>query len=770
MNIPSISTLFGLLSALTVCACSSGDVAAPAIPQDKELERRVEKTLGAMSIEEKAGQMVQISLEVLTGRGQTIDGEALDRIIAQDKVGSILNIPGSRSVSSAEMAEIVRQIQEKSMEAIGIPCIYGLDMIHGASYLTDGTLFPQEVNIAASFNPEYAAAMGKAIAYETRAAMVPWVFSPVMDLARHSAWPRLWESWGEDPYLQTVMSLAETRAMQGDDPNHLDLEHVSASVKHYMGYGAPVTGKDRTPAYITPQDLKEKFFPPFKACIEAGALNLMANSGAVNGVPVHSSRELLTEWLKEGLNWDGMIVSDWADINNLYQRDHIAADRKEAVMLAVNAGVDMIMDPYESSTAGFIVELVREGLISQARLDDAVRRILRMKYRLGLFDNPTWDVSGYEMGREEFVSASRDAAVESMVLLKNENSVLPLRKGSRILLTGPNANSMRAIDGGWSYTWQGCSDPYYVDRFNTVYEAMCAKFGASKVTLAEGVKYVEGGNFEAENADGISAALRAAAACDVIVACIGENSYCETPGNIADLTLSANQLRLVRGLAASGKPVVLVIGGGRPRVVSSIEPLASAVVETMLPGPYGADALAELLAGEKNFSGKLPFTYPKYVNSIHTYDYKVSESRETMAGEYNYDAVLDVQWPFGYGLSYTTFDYSNLRVDKTEFDSGDILKVSVDVSNSGSVAGKESVLVYSSDLVASLMPDVKRLRAFTKVELAPGETRSVTLEIPARSLAFVGTDLKWRLEEGDFRISVGGLSTLVRCSCTDIWD
>ncbi len=770
MNITTISSSLALLSALILCGCSSGNGGRPAIPQDKELEKKVEQTLRRMSVEEKAGQMVQISLEVLTGKGQTLDGEALERIIAQDKVGSILNIPGSRSVSSAEMAEIVRQIQEKSMEAIGIPCLYGLDMIHGASYLSDGTLFPQEVNIAASFNPEYAAAMGRAIAYETRAAMMPWVFSPVMDLARHSAWPRLWESWGEDPYLQTVMSLAETRAMQGDDPNRIDLEHVSASIKHYMGYGAPVTGKDRTPAYITPQDLKEKFFPPFKACIEAGALNLMANSGAVNGVPVHSSRELLTGWMKEGLNWDGMIVSDWADINNLYQRDHIAADRKEAVTLAVNAGVDMIMDPYESSTAGLIVELVREGRITQARLDDAVRRILRMKYRLGLFDNPTWDVSGYEMGREEFVSASRDAAVESMVLLKNENSVLPLRKGGRILLTGPNANSMRAIDGGWSYTWQGSSDPYYVDRFNTIYEAMCAKFGASNVTLAEGVKYVEGGNFEAENTDGITAALRAAANCDVIVACIGENSYCETPGNIADITLSDNQLRLVRGLAASGKPLVLVIGGGRPRVINSIEPLASAVVETMLPGPYGADALAELLAGEKNFSGKLPFTYPKYVNSIHTYDYKVSESRETMAGAYNYDAVLDVQWPFGYGQSYTTFEYSNLRVDKPEFSLGDVLKVSVDVTNSGRVSGKESVLVYSSDLVASLMPDVKRLRAFTKVELAPGETRSVTLEIPASSLAFVGTDLKWRLEEGDFRISAGGLSATVRCSRTDVWD
>ncbi len=770
MNLTRISTVLGLLAPLAFFGCSSGTGTKPAIPQDKEIEQKVEKTLRGMSIEEKAGQIVQISIESLTGNDPTISDEALDLFIGQYKIGSFLNLPGRRSGSAAEMAEAVRRLQEKSMEVMGIPCIYGLDMIHGASYLSDGTLFPQEVNIAASFNPEYAAAMGKSIAYETRAAMVPWTFSPVMDLARNSAWPRLWESWGEDPYVQTVMAVAELKAMQGDDPNHVDLEHVSASIKHYMGYGAPVTGKDRTPAVITPQDLKEKFFPPFKACAEAGALNLMANSGAVNGVPVHSSHELLTEWMKEGLNWDGMIVSDWADIDNLFQRDHIAADRKEAVKLALNAGVDMIMDPYDPKTTTLIVELVKEGAVSQARVDDAVRRILRLKYRLGLFDNPTWDTSVYEMGREEFVKASRDAAVESMVLLKNENSVLPLRKGAKILVTGPNANSMRAIDGGWSYTWQGSSDPYYVDRYNTIYEAMCEKFGASRVVLSEGVKYVEGGNFEVENADGIAAALRAAAGCDVILACIGENSYCETPGNIADITLSDNQLRLVRGLAAQGKPVVLIIGGGRPRVIKSIERLADGIVETMLPGPYGADALAELLAGEKNFSGKLPFTYPKHTNSIHTYDYKVSESRETMAGEYNYDAVLDVQWPFGYGLSYTTFEYSKLNVDKAEFTADDILKVSVDVKNTGSVAGKESVLVYSSDLVASLMPDVKRLRAFTKVELAPGESRTVTFEIPAKQLAFVGADLQWRLEEGDFRISAGGQSALIKCSRTDTWD
>ena len=770
MNIPRIPTVLGLITALTLCGCSSGTGTKPAIPQDKEIEQKVEKTLRGMTIEEKAGQIVQISVESLTGDDPTISDEALDLFIGQYKIGSFLNLPGRRSGSAAEMAEAVRRLQEKSMEVMGIPCIYGLDMIHGASYLSDGTLFPQEVNIAASFNPEFAAAMGKSIAYETRAAMVPWTFSPVMDLARNSAWPRLWESWGEDPYVQTVMAVAEMKAMQGDDPNHVDLEHVSASIKHYMGYGAPATGKDRTPAVITPQDLKEKFFPPFKACAEAGALNLMANSGAVNGVPVHSSHELLTEWMKEGLNWDGMIVSDWADIDNLFQRDHIAADRKEAVKLALNAGVDMIMDPYDPKTTTLIVELVKEGAVSQARVDDAVRRILRLKYRLGLFDNPTWDTSVYEMGREEFVKASRDAAVESMVLLKNENSVLPLRKGAKILVTGPNANSMRAIDGGWSYTWQGSSDPYYVDRYNTIYEAMCEKFGASRVVLSEGVKYVEGGNFEAENADGVAAALRAAAGCDVILACIGENSYCETPGNIADITLSDNQLRLVRGLAASGKPVVLIIGGGRPRVIKSIERLADGIVETMLPGPYGADALAELLAGEKNFSGKLPFTYPKHTNSIHTYDYKVSESRETMAGEYNYDAVLDVQWPFGYGLSYTTFEYSNLSVDKAEFTADDILKVSVDVKNTGSVAGKESVLVYSSDLVASLMPDVKRLRAFTKIELAPGESRTVTFEIPAKQLAFVGADMQWRLEEGDFRISAGGLSSMIKCSRTETWD
>ena len=756
------------LFALIICAgCKTQDTcnSKPAISADKEMEAKIEKTLKGMSDQEKAGQLVQITLDVLTGFTQDIKEENLEEVIGKYKIGSILNIC-SHSVPAAKMAGMVKAIQDKSMETMGIPCLYGLDMIHGATYYDDATFFPQEINLAATFEPAYAEAMGKAIGYETRAGMVPWVFSPVMDLGRTSLWPRHWESYGEDPYLQSVMASTEVRAIQGDDPNHIDLEHSAVSIKHYMGYGAPVSGKDRTPAIIAPNDLREKFFAPFKASAEAGALTVMANSASINGIPTHANRTILTGWLKEGLNWDGMIVTDWADVNNFFTRDHVAADRKEAIALGINAGIDMIMDPYDVHVTEEIVELVNEGRISRERFDDAVRRVLRVKYRLGLFDSPTWDTSVYEMQRKEFTDASYRAAVESEVLLKNEG-LLPLSKDTRVLVTGPNANTMRALNGGWSYTWQGSNDEQFVGRYNTIAEAMAAKFG--KCSFVQGVRYDEGPDWQKDIKENIPAAVAAARSCDVIVACIGENSYCETPGNIDDLTISANQIELVKALAATGKPIVLVLNEGRPRIIRELEPLAAAVVDVMLPSNYGADALASLLCGEENFSGKLPFTYPKYTGSLHTYDYKVSENMATMEGMYNYDAVMDVQWPFGTGLSYTGFEYSDLSASTTEFKSGDELSFTVKVRNTGNVAGKESVLLYSSDIVASLMPDVKRLRAFTKVELQPGEEKTVELKIKADDLAFVGADGLWTLEKGEFRIAAGGLGVIVNCTETKVW-
>ena len=753
-----------LMAAAALAACSNG--VQPVIPADKAVEAKVEKVLRGMTLEEKVGQMVQLNISTLEDASrEAIDPAKLDEVIGKYKVGSILNVMHDGAHSHEFTANFVKQIQDKSLEEIGIPCIYGLDMIHGATYLTDGSFYPQEVNLAATFNRKYARMMGEAMAYETRAAGVPWVFSPVMDLGRDPRWPRIWESFGEDPYLQAEMAREETLAIQGSNPNEIDDEHCAVSIKHYMGYGVPHTGKDRTPAYIAENDLREKFFAPFLECFRAGALTAMVNSASINGVPTHANYRLLTEWVKKDLGWDGMFVTDWADIDNFFTRDHVAADKKEAVALGINAGIDMIMDPYSVECCTVLLQCVKEGLIPMSRIDDAVRRVLRLKVRLGLFDEPVPSKVYSDFASERFALESYAAAVESEVLLKN-NGILPLPENARILVCGPNANSLRTLNGGWSYTWQGAADDY-APQYNTILEALQKRFRS--VVYEPGVKY-EGGNWQNDVDAGISKAAAAARRSDVVIVCVGENSYCETPGNMDDLNLSANQKELVKAVAAAGKPVVLVLNEGRPRLIGDIEPLAAAVVDVLLPSNYGGDALAALLAGDENFSGRLPFTYSKHINALHTYDYKVSEHRETMAGSYNYDAVMDVQWPFGHGLSYTTFEYSDLAVNVSDFDADDIVKVSVKVTNTGLRSGKEAVMVYSSDIVASLIPDVKRLRAFEKIDLEPGETKQVEFEIPASAFAFVGADGRWRLEEGDFRLSCGGLGVMTRCTATKVWD
>ena len=757
------------LAALLAAACSTSTTPKvnPAIAPDKNVEAKVEQVLQGMTLEEKVGQMVQITIDYISNETRDdVDPAKMDVLFGKYKVGSVLNVLQGHSFDRAKTADYLSKIQAKSMEHIGIPCIYGLDMIHGASYLTDGSFYPQEINLGATFNRDFARMMGHAMAYETRAAQCAWVFSPVMDLGRDPRWPRQWESWGEDPYLQAEMARTETVAIQGEDPNHIDLEHAAVSIKHFMGYGVPHTGKDRTPAYIAENDLREKYFRPFKECFQAGALTAMVNSASINGIPTHANKTLLTGWVKEQLNWDGMLVTDWADIDNLFTRDHVAADKAEAVAMGINAGIDMIMDPYDPECCNVIIALVKDGRIPMARVDDAVRRVLRLKVRLGLFDNPIWEHEYPEFASEAFAKQSYDAAVESEVLLKNEG-ILPLKGTERILVTGPNANSLRTLNGGWSYTWQGEGDAF-APQYNTILEALRNRF--DKVTYEPGVVY-EGRDWQGENPAGIAKAVAAARGADVIIACVGENSYCETPGNMNDLNLSANQKELVRKLAATGKPVILVLNEGRPRIIGDIEPLAKAVIDVMLPSNYGGDALAALLAGDENFSGKLPFTYPKYINSLHTYDYKVSEHREVMDGAYNYDAIMDVQWAFGHGLSYTTFAYSDLKLESpADFKAGDDLKVSVKVTNTGARAGKEAVLLYSSDLVASLIPDVKRLRGFEKIALEPGETKTVSFVVPAHELAFVGADGKWRLEAGDFRLSCGGLGVMLRCTETKVWE
>ena len=769
-----------LAMASVVCAgCLSGMAQSlPAIPSDPVIEANIQGWLKKMTLEEKIGQMCEITVDVVTDfpgskEGFKLSEAMLDTVIGKYKVGSILNVPLSVAQKKEVWAEAIRKIQEKSMKEIGIPCIYGVDQIHGTTYTLDGTLFPQGVNMGASFNRELVRRGAEISAYETKAGCIPWTYAPVVDLGRDPRWPRMWENYGEDCYVNAEMGVAAVKGFQGEDPNHIGEYRVAACMKHYMGYGVPVSGKDRTPSSISRSDLREKHFAPFLAAVKAGALSVMVNSGVDNGMPFHANRELLTEWLKEDLNWDGMIVTDWADINNLCTRDHIAATKKEAVKIAINAGIDMSMVPYEVSFCDYLKELVQEGEVPMSRIDDAVARVLRLKYRLGLFEHPYWDIRKYDkFGSAEFAAEALQAAEESEVLLKNEGGILPLRKGTKILLAGPNANSMRCLNGGWSYSWQGHRADEFAGAYHTIYEALCDKFGAQNIVYEPGVTYApyKNDNWWEENEPEIDKAVKAAAGVDVIVACIGENSYCETPGNMNDLTLSANQRNLVKALAGTGKPVVLILNQGRPRIINDIVPLAKAVVNVMLPGNYGGDALANLLSGDANFSAKMPFTYPKYVNMLPNYDYKSCENMGQMGGNYNYDAVMDVQWPFGYGLSYTTYAYRNLRVDRTEFVPSDELVFSVDVTNTGKVEGKESVLLYSKDVVASSTPDNIRLRNFEKIALKPGETKTVTMKLKGSDLAFVGYDGKWRLEKGDFIIKCGDQQLDIRCQETKVWE
>ncbi|MDR0907759.1 MAG: glycoside hydrolase family 3 C-terminal domain-containing protein [Rikenellaceae bacterium] len=757
--------------AVAMVACCEKSV-APAIEKDAEIEAEIDKVLARMTLEEKVGQTAQLAIDVLGGwqDGEyVVDEGKLQEAVGKYKVGSFLNTP-AMALSKENWQKVVTKIQEASLRELGIPTLYGLDEIHGTTYVSGGTMFPQPINIGASFNPELAYESAKITAYETRAANVPWTFSPTVDMARDPRWPRVWENYGEDVLVNSVMGSTSVRGYQGDDPNHIPADRMAVSVKHYMGYGVPRTGKDRTPAYISPLELREKFFEPFRACVEAGALTIMVNSASINGTPVHADHELLTVWLKDELGWDGMIVTDWNDINNLYIRERVAADKKEAIRIAINAGIDMAMEPYEVDYCTLLQELVEEGAVPMSRLDDAVRRVLRVKYRLNLFDVPNTSTEDYPLfASPEHAAVALLAAEESEVLLKNAGDILPLKQGVKMLVAGPNANSMRSLNGGWSYSWQGNLSPMFTEQYNTIYEALAAKFGAANVRLEQGVTYNEQGSYYDENPPEIARAVAAARGVDVIVACIGENSYCETPGNLSDLALSANQSALVKALAATGKPIVLILNGGRPRIIADIEPLASAVVNILLPGNYGGDALAGILAGEVNPSAKMPYTYPRYSAALTTYDYRVSEEADTMEGAYDYNAVVSVQWPFGFGLSYTTFEYSNLQSANASFGAGDELSFTVDVANTGARAGKEVVMLFSSDLVASVVPEGRRLRAFQKIELQAGETRTVELKIPASDLAFVGADGHWTLEAGDFRIQIGTQTTVVTCSETHRW-
>ena len=760
------------ISLLALAYTASANV--PVIKSDPKIEAQVEQTLKKLTLEEKIGQMMELVTDLFGANDKNgvfyIDEHKTDSILSRYKIGSILNAPNTCAPTAKQWEKYVAQIQKISMKRIGIPCVFGLDQNHGSTYTQGGTLFPQNINVAATFNREIARRSAEATAYETRAVSIPWTYSPTVDLGRDARWPRIWENFGEDCYLSSEMGKAMVYGFQGEDPNNIDQYHIATSMKHFMGYGVPWTGKDRTPAYISPADLREKHFAPFLAGLQAGALTVMVNSASVNGMPMHANKDILTGWLKEETGWDGVLITDWADINNLYTREMVAKDKKDALRIAINAGIDMIMEPYSCDACGYLVELVKEGKIPMSRIDDACRRVLRMKYRLDLFKNPTQKLKNYpKFGGEEFAKLALEGATESMVLLKNEGNILPLQHGKKILLTGPNANQMRCLDGGWSYTWQGHRADEFAGKYNTIYEAFCNEYGKENVILNQGVTYNEKGKYWEENEPQIQGAVAAAKDADVIVACIGENSYTETPGNLTDLWLSENQRNLVKALAQTGKPVILVLNEGRPRLIADIEPLAQGIVNILIPGNMGGDALANLVSGKSNFSGKMPYTYPKEINSLANYDFKKSEEVGTMEGAYDYNAKITQQWGFGYGLSYTSYKYSNLKVSQSDFRHGDIIKVSVDVKNTGKVAGKESVLLFSSDLIASMVPDGRRLRAFDKVELQPGETKTMTFELKADDLAFVGWNGKWRLEEGDFKLMIADQSASIHCTDTYQW-
>lgn len=760
------------ISLLALAYTASANV--PVIKSDPKIEAQVEQTLKKLTLEEKIGQMMELVTDLFGANDKNgvfyIDEHKTDSILSRYKIGSILNAPNTCAPTAKQWEKYIAQIQKISMKRIGIPCVFGLDQNHGSTYTQGGTLFPQNINVAATFNREIARRSAEATAYETRAVSVPWTYSPTVDLGRDARWPRIWENFGEDCYLSSEMGKAMVYGFQGEDPNNIDQYHIATSMKHFMGYGVPWTGKDRTPAYISPADLREKHFAPFLAGLQAGALTVMVNSASVNGVPMHANKEFLTGWLKEETGWDGVLITDWADINNLYTREMVAKDKKDALRIAINAGIDMIMEPYSCDACGYLVELVKEGKIPMSRIDDACRRVLRMKYRLDLFKNPTQKLKNYpKFGGEEFAKLALEGATESMMLLKNEGNILPLQHGKKILLTGPNANQMRCLNGGWSYTWQGHRADEFAGKYNTIYEAFCNEYGKENVILNQGVTYNEKGKYWEENEPQIQEAVAAAKDADVIVACIGENSYTETPGNLTDLWLSENQRNLVKALAQTGKPVILVLNEGRPRLIADIEPLAQGIINILIPGNMGGDALANLVSGKANFSGKMPYTYPKEINSLANYDFKKSEEVGTMEGAYDYNAKITQQWGFGYGLSYTSYKYSNLKVSQSDFRHGDIIKVSVDVKNTGKVAGKESVFLFSSDLIASIVPDGRRLRAFDKVELQPGETKTMTFELKADDLAFVGWNGKWRLEEGDFKLMIADQSADIHCTDTYQW-
>lgn len=731
-------------------------------------QAKIEALLSKMTLEEKVGQMAQITLDVIgTGKSRfesdepfTLDKAAMDKALIQYHVGSVLNTSNNRARTPQIWYKIISEIQDVAIKKgkNKIPVIYGVDEVHGATYTAGATMFPQQIGQAATFNRSLVKNGASITAYETRASSIPWNFAPILDLGADPRFPRQWESFGEDPYVVTEMGKAAIKGYEGDDNNVANPYKVATSLKHFLGYQTPTTGKDRTPSFISDQALREYHLPQFKAAVEAGAHTVMINSGIINGIPVHSNYNIVTKLLKDELGFKGLVVTDWGDIENLFKRDHIAKDNKEAIMLAINAGIDMSMIAYNYEVfCDNLIALVKEGKVKQERIDDAVRRILLVKFATGLFEKPTTNPKDYpKFASKEFQTAAYNTAAESITLLKNTNNILPLKKGIKLLVTGPNANSMRTLNGAWTYSWQGEKVEEFAKDYNTILEALQNKNGADNIKYLPGVSYKMDGKYFEDFADKMDETIAAAKDADAVVLCLGENTYTESPGNLSDLYLSDLQTELAKKIAATGKPVILVLNEGRPRIISKFEKSMSAVVQTYLPGNYGADALVDILFGDVNPSGKLPYTYPQFPNALFTYYHKPSEARETVEGVYNYDSDYNPQYVFGQGLSYTTFKYSNLKLSSNTLKAGESLSISVEVSNTGNRAGKESVLLFTSDLVASVItPDVKRLRGFEKIDLKAGESKTVTFTLKPEDIAVVNVEGKKVTEAGEFRIQIG---------------
>lgn len=739
-------TVVALLAVLLLVGCSSADKSKENKVKQARFDSQARQLVAKMTPEEKIGQMTQITLEQFGKSGPDgtfiLDEQKLRDGIVNHHLGSILNNGGqARTVKNWQ--EIITKMQDVATKEtrLGIPILYGLDTIHGANYVLGATLFPHNIAMGATGNVALMEKVGEIAALETRAAGVPWNFGPVLDLARQPMWPRVFETFGEDPYLAATMGAAFIHGQQGNDLS--SPVKVATCMKHYLGYCHPWSGQDRTPAYIPERQLRQYFLKPYQVAVQAGTVTCMVNSSEIDGVPVHASKYYLTDMLRGELGFQGLVVSDWADIENLYTREMVAKDRREAVKMAVMAGVDMSMVPYDYSFYDTLLELVQSGEVPMKRIDEAVTNIVQVKYMLGLFKDPypRKDLAG-TVGAESSRKVNLQAAHEAMTLLKNDGNLLPLAKGRKVLVTGPTANKLSVLNGGWSTTWQGDQEQLYPQDKNTILEAIQEKLGKENVTYVDGVEF--------DKEIDIAKAVAAAAEVDTIIACIGEPPYCETPGNINDLTMTEPQLKLVQELAATGKPVVLVLVEGRPRVIRTIVDSAKAILMAYLPGLEGGPAVADVLFGDANPSGKLPLTYPKYPGLFTWYDHKTSEEK----GGNKYDP----QWPFGYGLSYTTFEYRGLRADASEMGPTDKLTITVEVTNTGTRPGKETVQLYLSDVVASITPPVKVLKRFQKLELKPNEMKIARFELTWDDLAFIGLNNKPVVEPGEFKVQVGGMS------------